>query len=113
MRQTFEGSVASYVPKAEIVFDRFHLSKHLSEGVDKVRREEHYELMKEGDDRFKGMRCHFLFNAEKLDQERQEELNALQKLRTSRAWGIKDYFRWFWDEPDAITGREFFDHRCT
>jgi transposase len=57
------------------------------------------------------MRYHFLFNAEKLDQERQEELNALQKhhLRTSRAWGIKDYFRWFWDEPDAITGREFFD----
>ncbi len=38
--------------------------------------------------------------------------DALQKqqLRTGRAWSIKDYFRWFWDEPDAIAGREFFDH---
>jgi transposase len=58
------------------------------------------------------MRYLFLFNAEKLDEERQQELNALQKqqLRTIRAWGIKDYFRWFWDEPDAIAGREFCDH---
>ena len=77
-----------------------------------MRREEHRELTKERDDRLKGIRYHFLFNAEKLDKERQEELDALQKqqLRTSRAWGIKDYFRWFWDEPDAIAGREFFDH---
>ena len=84
MWQTFENSVASHAPQAEIVFDRFHISKHLNEGVNKVRREEH-----------------------------QEELNALQKqqLRTSRAWGIKDYFRWFWDKPDTIAGREFFDHR--
>ena len=112
MWQTFENSVAVHAPEAEIVPDRFHISKHHHEGVDKVRREEHRELMKEGDERLKGMRYHFLFNAEKLDEERQEELNALQKqqLRPGRAWSIKDYFRWFWDEPDAIAGREFFDH---
>jgi transposase len=112
MWKAFENSVASHAPQAEIVLDRFHISKHLNEGVDKVRREEHRELMKEGDERLKGKRYHFLFNAEKLDEERQEELNALQKqqLRTGRAWSIKDYFRWFWDEPDAIAGREFFDH---
>jgi len=68
--------------------------------------------MKEGDDRLKGKRYYFLFNAEKLDEERHEELNDLQKqqLRTSRAWGRKDCFRWFRDEPDAIAVREFFDH---
>jgi len=112
MWQAFENSVAIYAPQAEIVFDRFHISKHLNEGVDKVRREEHRELMKKGDDLLKAMRYHFLFNAEKLDKERQEELDALQKqqLRTSRACGIKDYFRWFWDEPNTIDGREFFDH---
>ena len=33
-----------------------------------------------------------------------------KKRQISAAWGIKDYFRWFWDEPDAIAGREFFDH---
>ncbi len=63
MWQAYENSVASHAPQAEIVFDRFHISKHLNEGVDKVRREEHRELMKEGDERLKGMRYHFLFNA--------------------------------------------------
>ncbi len=87
MWQAYENSVASHAPQAEIVFDRFHISKHLNEGVDKVRREEHRELMKEGDERLKGKRYHFLFNAEKLDEERQQELDALQKqqLRTGRA----------------------------
>lgn len=42
-------------------------------------REKHRELMKEGDDRLKGMRHHFLFNAVKLDEERQAVLNALQR----------------------------------
>nr|AGC71846.1 transposase, IS204/IS1001/IS1096/IS1165 family protein [uncultured bacterium A1Q1_fos_1877] len=50
MWQAFENSVASHAPQAEIVFDRFQFSKHLNEGVDKVRREEHPEMMKEGDD---------------------------------------------------------------
>jgi transposase len=112
MWQAYENSVAVHAPQAEIVFDRFHISKHLNEGVDKVRRDEHRELKQRGDERLTGTRYLFLFNAEQLDNDRQQELNALQKqqLRTSRAWAIKDYFRWFWDEPDAIAGREFFNH---
>jgi transposase len=45
MWKAYENSVASHAPQAEIVFDRFHISKYLNEGVDKVRREEHRELM--------------------------------------------------------------------
>jgi len=58
--------------------------------------------------RLKSMRYQVLFNAEKRDDECLDELKALQKqqLRTSLAWGIKNYFRWFRDEPDAIAGRE-------
>ena len=41
MWQAYENSVASHAPQAEVVFDRFHISKHLNEGVAKVRREEH------------------------------------------------------------------------
>lgn len=112
MSQTCESSVAEYAPQAEIVFDRFHISKHLNEAVDKVRREEHRDLMKEGDMRLKGSRQLWLFNPENLDEDREQEFNALQKqeLRTSRAWALKDYFRLFWQEPDAISARQFFDH---
>ena len=33
-----------------MVFDKFHVAKHLGEAVDKVRRKEHKELREEGDD---------------------------------------------------------------
>ncbi len=36
MWQAYGTAVASHAAQAEIVFDRFHISKHLNEGVDKV-----------------------------------------------------------------------------
>lgn len=112
MWQVYESSVERHAPQAEIVFDRFHISKHLNEAVDKVRKTEHRELMKDGDTRLKGTRQLLLFTPEKLSKERAATLNALQKeqLRTNRAWGLKDYFRWFWVEANAGAGREFFNH---
>ncbi len=69
-------------------------------------------MMKEGDERSRVKRYHFLFNAEKLDEERQQELDCSSETAASNGSSLelKDYFRWFWDEPDAIAGREFFDH---
>ena len=61
-------------------------SKNDSKGKKGVRnRFFEFELMKESDDRLKGMRYHFLFNAEKLD----EELNALQKQQLRTSWAIR------------------------
>ena len=37
--------------EAEIVFDKFHVFQHLGQAVDRVRREEHRELLRSGDDR--------------------------------------------------------------
>ena len=53
-----------------------------------------------------------MFNVEKLDEEHQDELNAFQKQpsRTGPEWSIEDYFCWFRNESDGISGREFFDH---
>jgi hypothetical protein len=38
------------------VFDKFHIPKHLNEGGDKVRRQEHKRLLKTDDDSLKGTR---------------------------------------------------------
>jgi transposase len=111
MCQAFENSIQSNAPQADIVFDRFHISKHLNEGVDQVRRSEHKTLKARGDDRLTGSRQLWLFNPENLSESRDKEFTALRKqqLKTSRAWGIKDYFRWFWTSSDAIAACEFFD----
>jgi len=38
----------------KIVFDRFHIMKHMNDAVDQVRRQEHRQLSEEGDDLLKG-----------------------------------------------------------
>ena len=44
MSAAFEAAAEVKMPPAEIVHDRFHVSKDLNEAVDKVRRIEHREL---------------------------------------------------------------------
>jgi len=111
MWQAYENSVRSNAPAAEIVYDKFHIAKYLNEAVDKVRRAEHKQLQAEGDDRLTGTRQMWLFHPENLNETRNEQLASLkdQQLRTARAWGIKDYFRWFWANTDATSARDFFD----
>lgn len=111
MWQAFETSTEKNVPNANIVHDRFHISKYLGDAVDKVRRAEHKQLMSGGDERLKGARYSLLFNPENLSDEKGEQLNAIVKstLKTGRAWQIRELFRYFWEEADAVGGRAFFD----
>ncbi len=110
MWPAFSNSISTYAPQAEIVHDRFHISKHLNEAVDKVRRQEHKALMKEGDDRLKGSKQLWLFNPENMSEDRWLDFERLrtQELKTSRAWAIKEHFRWFWEYVYAGNARKFF-----
>jgi transposase len=48
MSEAFLKGTLTYLPKAEITFDRYHIKSHLSKAVDEVRREEvkhHRELL--------------------------------------------------------------------
>jgi len=47
MWEPFIQTIQKQVPAADIVHDRFHVSKYLNESVDKVRRQEHKELLAE------------------------------------------------------------------
>lgn len=110
MWQAYENSVREHAPQADIVHDNFHVAKHLNEAVDQVRRAEHKRLKAQGDDRLTGTRQLWLFSPENLSDEKSQHLEALRResLQTSRAWGIQDYFRWFWTHSDARSGQEFF-----
>jgi transposase len=111
MWQAYINSVETNVEQAEIVHDRFHISKHLNEAVDKVRRHEHKSLKQASDDRLKGSKQLWLFNPENLSDDRWIEFEALknQELKTSRAWAIKEQFRWFWEYRYAGNARKFFN----
>ena len=49
----FAAATRQAAPQAKIVHDRFHVSKHLNEAVDKVRRDEHRRLLEQGDESLK------------------------------------------------------------
>ncbi len=63
MWPAFLSSASEHVPDAAVVHDRFHISKHLGEAVDQVRRSENKALMAEGDGRLTGSRYLWLTNA--------------------------------------------------
>ena len=56
MWEPYIASVREHVPEADgkIVFDKFHVAKHLGEAVDRVRRKEHKTLKAAGDDPLAG-----------------------------------------------------------
>lgn len=110
MWQPYLASTRQQAPKAEIVHDKFHVSKHLNEAVDQVRRRENKDLRAKGDDRLVGSKQLWLFNPQNLSRERKKELTALKEetLKTSRAWAIKEHFRKFWDYTYATSADDFF-----
>jgi transposase len=81
-----------------ISFDKFHIAKHLSEAVNKVRLEEHRDLLREGDTRLKNTRFMWLRNPEKMSPEQERAFAPLRKsnLRVARAWAMKETAMGLW-----------------
>jgi transposase len=99
MWQPFMESTRVACPNAEVVHDKFHVSKYLGEAVDKVRRQENKALIEEGKDTLKGTRQLWLYALENLPKDKSATFLSLQKedLQTGRAWSIKENFRHFWE----------------
>jgi transposase len=87
-------STLNHLPDAQskIVFDKFHIAKHLSEAVDQVRRRENKLLRAHGDDRLAGTRYDWLRHPARMEPEDRKEFAALRNsnLKTARAWALNE-----------------------
>ncbi|HOG88719.1 MAG TPA: ISL3 family transposase [Verrucomicrobiota bacterium] len=110
MWEPFIKTIEKELPEADIVHDKFHVSKYLGEAVDKVRRQEHKELMARGDETLKGTRQLWLYNPQNFSQEQREEFSALKdlELKVARAWAAKELFSKFWGYQEEGWARRFF-----
>jgi len=110
MWEPFIQTIEKQVPAADIVHDRFHVSKYLNESVDKVRRQEHKELLAEGDETLKGTRQLWLYNPQHFSPEQRDEFSGLkdQQLKVARAWAMKELFSKFWEYQEEGWARRFF-----
>ena len=112
MWEPYVQATLAHVPLAaeKIVFDRFHIMKHMNEAVDKVRREEHRTLTAQHDDTLTGTKHWWLYAEENLPDKYQEAFARVrdQNLRTSRAWAIKETLRELWFYRSVGWARKFF-----
>jgi len=98
MSTAYIKAVRDVLPKAAIVFDRFHITMHLTDAVDKVRRQEHRVLSAEGDSVLKGSKYFWLKTPDDLRTRGAAEFRALlaRDLQTGTAWVLKENFRHLW-----------------
>lgn len=107
MWDPYVESVRDHLAQADkrIVFDKYHVAKHLGDAVDRVRRREHKERKAEGDERLKGTRYDWLRNPASMDAEQKLEFARLKNsdLKTARAWALKEtgmhFFDYVYEEP--------------
>jgi transposase len=106
MSAGFAAATRAAAPQVAIVHDKFHVSKLLSEAVDRVRRGEVKE-----DDRLKGSRQLWLYNPINLEDERLTELQRLaaQNTRTARAWLQKENFSGFWAQEGWCAAKGYLE----
>ena len=110
MWEPFIQTIQRQVPEADIVHDKFHVSKYLGDAVDQVRRQAHKELMAQGDETLKGTRQLWLYNPQHFSADQAEEFAALKdlQLKVARAWAAKELFSKFWDYQEEGWARRFF-----
>jgi transposase len=116
MWDPYRRTVRDYVPDGDtkIVFDKFHVMRHVIEAMDQVRRREQRELRARGDRRLTGTKFLWLkthvgrrdFTAASRQQFRQLRAST---LKSARAWAMKDAFRHIWDYESIPAARAFFD----
>ena len=99
MWAAYANLVREHAPKAQILFDRFHIVKHLNEAVDAVRRDLWRRLTAKERTTFKGTRWLLLKNPWNLTGNQKERLSTLVQWNTPlvRAWYLKEAFQLFWD----------------
>ena len=112
MWPAYANAVSDLLNQADIVHDRFHISQHLNEAVDKVRRQENKILTQQGDNRLKGTKFSWLTREENLSEQARESFSDLKQsdLKVARAWAIKESFRDFWTYNVAGWAKRHFDN---
>ncbi|MGI8604352.1 MAG: ISL3 family transposase [Verrucomicrobiales bacterium] len=110
MWRAYIKATGEQLPQAEIVHDKFHVSGFLGEAVDKVRRSEHKQLKKEGDQTLTGSKYLWLMDPRNLTEAQEEEFATLlsANLKAGKAWALKETFVQFWNCPEAKGAERLF-----
>jgi transposase len=109
--------IARQAQQAIHVLDRFHITLHLNQAVDEVRRGESSRLRTAGKasaQKLKHMRWQLLRRGRSVRGRARQKLHTiwLSKLATGRAWELKETFDHFWKYKSVLWAQAFLDYWC-
>jgi transposase len=99
MWRNYIDVIHEYCSEAVIVFDKFHIVRHLMEAIDKVRKMEAKALAEMGCETLKGTKYLWLKNPWNLTENQKITLSELTKrnFKIVRAYLLKEMFRRLWE----------------
>jgi transposase len=115
MWQPYLQVIAAKAAHALHVLDRFHITSHLNQAVDQVRRAECNRLRgRPQAAKLKHMRWKLLRRGSRVRGHAKQKLNGLlrSKLATGRAWMLKETFEKFWRYRSLTWAGAFLDVWC-
>src|SRR6185437_1277625 len=103
MSPAYHDAVSTYLPKATIVYDRFHVMKLFNDKLSDLRRWLYHRAEDQQKKVLKGSRWLLLKAAENLDPEHDEEARLEEALKLNKplalAYYMKEDLRQFWEQP--------------
>jgi len=112
MWKAFRNSTERHAPQAHVLFDKFHVLRHLGKALDTVRKSEYARLS--GKDRrfIKGQKYTLLAHRENLTLEGRKSLRLLlaANQRLNKAYLLKESFGQLWDYQSEAWARRFFEN---
>ena len=111
MWKAFRNSVMKNAPNARIIYDKFHIMRHLSKALDEVRRSEYKRLSGKDRSYIKGQRYTLLSRRKNLSLNGRRALKKLLEAnrRLNTAYLLKETFGQLWDYRTERGARAFFE----
>ena len=112
MGKPFRNATQQHVPNAAILFDKFHVVRHLGAALDQVRKSEYARLAGQERRFIKGQKYTLLSRRENLTLEGRQALRTLlaANKRLNTAYLLKESFGQLWSYEREGWARRFFDN---
>ena len=112
MWKPFRLATNAHAPQAAILFDKFHVMRHLGEALDQVRKSEYARLQGRGRRYIKGQKYTLLSRQENLTLEGKRALQTLlaANKRLNTAYVLKESFGQLWSYEREGWARRFFEN---
>ena len=112
MWKPFRNSTRRNAAQASILFDKFHVMRHLGEALDQVRKSEYARMRGKDRSVIKGQKYTLLSRRDNLTLDGRRSLHKLLQAnrRLNVAYLLKESFGQLWDYQREAWARRFFDN---